>query len=350
MAIIFEDTLKKHISSANLLPVYIIFGEDGFLKKNYVDKISKLTADKDDVFNYSKFSNESDLQEVYDALSQLPFMSDKKFVLLTDYDFEKCSKNDFEKLCALMGEGGDSAVFVLWFDSMEIDHKKNTKFKKLATAAEKAGGAAVILNHRSTPELVKMLIDGALKRGAVFEPSAARYLVETAGEDIFTLQNELEKLCSFVNGGTITKQTVDLVSVKTVEASVYNLSAEIIGCRLEGAFKILDDLFFMRIEPVVILYAVSSSYIDMHRVAVCKKSGKTLKEAAEIFGYKGREFVLERAAKNLSRLNDEKLRLSFEALFNADKLLKSFGSEPRVVLEQLIVRLIYIIAKGEKVD
>ena len=41
---------------------------------------------------------------------------------------------------------------------------------------------------------------------------------------------------------------------------------------------------------------------------------------------------------------------NFKALRDADKSLKSTGANERVILEQLIIRLIYILAKGESVD
>ena len=98
MAVINEDAFKARIKSESLAPVYIIFGDDGYLKKMYVEKLTKMTADKDDVFNYHRFGADCDLQEVYDAVSQLPIMADKKCVILCDYDFERCSKADFDKL------------------------------------------------------------------------------------------------------------------------------------------------------------------------------------------------------------------------------------------------------------
>lgn len=350
MAVIYEDALKGQIKSGVLSPVYIILGEDDFLKRMYVDKITALVADKDDIFNYSRFGADCNLQDVYDFLEQLPIMSDKKCAVLCDYDIEHCGAGDFEKLLTLVTNPTDDAVFVIWFDSLFPDPKKSARLKKLIAKTEKGGGCAVLLNHRRVPELVKMLTDGAHKRGCTFEPAAAKYLVETAGEDISTLQNELNKLCFYLPGGTITRQDVDLVSVKTVEASVYNLSKHIFARDAGGALKTLDELFFMRLEPMIIMYTVSSAYVDLYRVFVCRKKGQKNPEIAAEFGYKGREFVLDRAAQSLSKFDFKRLSLSFEALLAADRQLKSFGADPRTVLEQLIVRLIYIIAKGESVD
>lgn len=350
MAVINEDAFKSRIKSGGLAPIYILFGDDGYLKKMYADKLTKMTADKDDIFNFCRFGGDCDLQEVYDFLWQLPVMADKKCVILCDYDFERCSKNDFDKLLSLVSDGCDTALLIIWFDSLEIDVKKSAKFKKLMSAAEKCGGAAVELNHRRTPELVKMLTDGAAKRGCKMDSAAARCLVENAGEDINTLVNELDKLCHYLPKGEITKATVDYVCVKTPEASVYNLSKQIFMRQSGEALKTLDELFFMRFEPMMILYTVAAPYIDMYRLYALKKGGAEKGELTELYGYKGREFLIDRAAQNLRLFDFNKLSLSFDALVDADRRLKSNGADGRIILEQLVVRLIYIIAKGEAVD
>ena len=72
MALIYEDTLKSRIKTGKLAPVYIISGDDGYLKKMYVEKIRGITAGEDDVFDYQRFEESCDLQEVYDAVTQLP--------------------------------------------------------------------------------------------------------------------------------------------------------------------------------------------------------------------------------------------------------------------------------------
>ena len=100
----------------------------------------------------------------------------------------------------------------------------------------------------------------------------------------------------------------------------------------------------------MILYTVSSPYVDMYRLYTFKKGGKSTGELSELYGYKGREFLIDRAAQSLRLFDFKKLTLSFEALLEADRRLKSYGADGRIILEQLIVRLIYIIAKGEAVD
>jgi DNA polymerase-3 subunit delta len=182
------------------------------------------------------------------------------------------------------------------------------------------------------------------------DSSVAKYLVETAGEDINLLSNELIKLCSYQMEGIITKETVDLVCSKTVEASVYNLSKLILASKSTEALSLLDELLFMRIEPMSIFYNISSVYVDMFRMYAARNEGIKIPDVAQKFSYGNRKFLLENAERNLRNFDFKRLSLSLNEIIKADSLLKSFRADERNVLEQLIVRLIYIIEKGELVD
>lgn len=346
MAILFEDTVKKDISSGNFATGYILFGDDAYLKKLYTDKIADKTSGLDSLFDLQKFSGDCDLQEVFDAVLQFPMMTDKRCVILTDFDCDKASKNDLERLCSLLENLNDTCVFILRFDTVDFDVKKSSKVKKVVAAMEKSGGKIIKLDHRKPAELSKMLCDGANKRGCKMDSIVAKYLIENVGNDINILKNELDKLCHFLGSGVIDKGIVDKVCIKTTEASIYDLTAKIFSCNPSGALKLLDDLFFMRIEPMIILYTISGAYIDMYRVFAARKKDIKNNEVASVFGYRGREFVLDKAATNLRVLDGQKFKLSFDALLDAERSLKSFGGNERTILEALIVRLCFIIAKG----
>lgn len=349
MAVIYEDELKKEITSDNFATGYILFGEDSYLKKLYEDKIAEKTAGLDSFFDLQRFSGNCDLQEVYNAVISYPMSSEKKCVIISDFDYEHVSKNDFDKFCSILTSLNDTCVLIARFDALEFDTKRNTKAKKILASIEAGGGKAVCLDHRKPAQLAKMLTDGASKRGCRMDDSTAQYLIQSAGNDLSILKNELDKLCFFVKSGKITKETVDKVCIKSVEASVYDLTAKLFLCDGAAALKVLDSLFYMRVEPMVILYTISAAYIDMFRMLCAKKSNIPTSTVAAKYGYKGKEFVLDRAAGNLRKFDGKKLSLSFDAILNADKGLKSYSGNERTVLEELIVKLCYILSRGETV-
>ncbi len=351
MPIVYEEQIRKDISSKRFSSVYLIFGDDSYLKNYYRDTLAKKASDGDPFFNLQKFEGDIDLQEVFDAVNQFPMMAERKSVILSDFDFEHCSKSDFDRLLEIISNANDTTVLIICFDSIEFDAKKGVKEKKLLAAAEKVGGICVEINHRSITALVKMLSDGAKKRGCSFGEIAARHLIEISGSDLSTLQNELNKLCAFVGSGDITKDIVDQIAVKSVDASVYEYVKQIFAGDISNAIKMLDDMFFMRIEPMVILSVTASSYVDIYRAYIANISGKNKNDVADDFKYpKNKLFLIDRAIQSLKKFNGDKLSLSLNCIAEADKSLKSFGTDPKSILEQLTVKLVYILTKGETVD
>lgn len=343
-----EKSLKSSLDSGALCSVYVIYGNDGFLKKQAVNRIIKASVGEDDGLNLLKFEASCSLQDVYDELNGFPVMADKKCVILTDFDIDGAGKNEFEKLLSLAGDAYETSVFVLCFDTVMPDPKKSVRLKQLVQAAESIGGIAAELNHRTREELARQLATSAKKQGALLSVSNAGYLIDICSAETQTLVNELSKLCAFAKGSEITKNMIDSVAVKSVEASVYDLSTRIINGDTGGAMALLDDLYFMKVAPEIIVFNISSAFVDMYRVLAAKDAGLRPTDIAEDFKVpKNRDFLLRRAAENLRRYDYKKLDLSFKALLDADRKIKSYSSDDRSVLEQLTVKLIYIMKTGE---
>lgn len=348
MPIVFEEDLRNDIKNKSFANVYLIYGDDSYLKNYYKDTLAKKASDGDPFFNLQKFEGDVELQEVFDAVNQFPMMAERKSVILTDFDF---SKGSFDRFLDLISNANDTCVLILCFDAVEFDAKKGNKEKKIIAAVEKVAGKCAEINHRSIGKLVAMLSDKAKKRGCVFKDTACRYLIEIASTDLNTLKNELDKLCAYVGNGEITKEIVEQISVKSVDASVYDYVKQILAGNISAALTHLDDMFFMRVDPMIILSVTASSYVDIYRAYTANIKGVSKDEIATDFKYpKNKLFLIERAQQSLKTFDGNKLRLSLECLANADKSLKSFGCDARTVLEQLTIKLVYILAKGESVD
>lgn len=350
MGIATETMLKNKIKNGVTGGTYFVFGNDGYLKKHYVDMLIDKTVSRDDDFNFIKFLPSDDLQAVYDAVIQYPFMAEKKCVVLTDYDFEHAQAKEFEKLLSLCCEKMPTTVFIYFCDDIEVSDKKNQKLQKIVDSVELSGGMAVKLDHRSEAELVMVLTAGLKKRGGTFESGAARYLIECCGQDMSTLQAELEKLSLFCGDKPVDNAMIDRVCVKSVEASVYDLYKKILSFDIKGALSLLDGLFYRKTEPIVILSAISSVFSEVFRAKAAVRAGVDMRVAAGELGYKGREFVLTRARGYSDKITDRVLDFCFDELLKADKELKGFCADPRITLEELTVRLIYILSRGEQID
>lgn len=345
-----DKSLKDSLKAGALLPVYIIAGDDTYLKSQALERIIKATVQPDDDLNLVKYNHSVNLQEVYDELNGFPVMADKKCVVLSEFDFDEATTAEFENLCEIISEPYDTSVFILYFGNTDVDFKKSERWRKLVSFAEKAGGALVHLDHKTREELIRWLCASAKKKGAELSSRVASYMIELCSVDINILSNELNKLCFFVKSGEITTETVDRICVKSVEASVFDLSNKIITGDSSGAMKLLDELYFMNTETSIIFYEIAFAFVNLKRAQAIKSAGKRPDDYGDKFNLGKRGFLLTRAAGNLRRFDDKNLNLCFDALISAEREIKSYSSSGRMVLEKLVVKLIYIMKTGEALD
>lgn len=345
-----DKTLKSSLASGALLPVYLICGDDSYLKQQALNRIIAATVSPDDDMNLVKYNFGVSLQEVYDELNGFPVMADKKCVVLGEFDIEKSAQFEFDNLIEIVSDPVDTSVFVLYFGNDEIDLKKSKRVKALTSAVTKAGGDVVCLNHKSADELARLLCASAKKQGFVLSPKNATYITEICSTDIEFLTNELKKLCAYTKEGEITKEIIDSVCVKSVEASIYDLSNKIIFGDTAGVMKLLDELYYMNIDTMPVFYTIASTVVNMYRAYYAKAEGKNLDEMAEAFKMGNKSFLLSRSAGYLRKFDLNKLELCFDAIIKTEKELKSYALNERNSIEKLVVRLIYIMKTGETLD
>ena len=339
-----EAQLKKQISSGELLNTYVIFGTETYLKQHYVNKIIQKAVGNADAFNYVRFDGNVDVRELNDAVSQLPFLCEKRCVVVCDFDVEAARADLLEGIYAILDQQVETTVLIFWFDTVEVNPKKAPKLTRLVERCEKNRGAGVQLDQRSESELMKLLKNSAEKRGCRMEPTVCRHMLEVCGRDLLTLQSELEKLCFYAPGESISREMVDRVCVRTIDASVYDLTRAIHAKNADRAMEIIADLFFEKVEPVVILSVLSGCYIDMYRARAAENAGLKPREIANDFGYYGRGFVLDNASAAARGLTMAQLSACLGILMEADRALKSTRAQDkagyaRTMLEQTVVRL-----------
>ena len=110
--------------------------------------------------------------------------------------------------------------------------------------------------------------------------------------------------------------------------------------------KKVDDLFYMREEPVNLLAALSSSFVDLYRAAVFIKAGIPCAQLSQYYNYKGREFRIKNAERDARKYHIPFARACIRILAQADVALKSSRTEPRMIIEEALVKIMMLHATG----
>lgn len=341
-----ESDLKKEIKSGEFKNAYLLYGEESYLKEYYANELKNKIVDKTfEAFNFHSFDGkDTQLDDILKDAQMLPMMSEYNFVLVKDYPIDK-SASDIKLLEEYLKDAPDTTVLVFWFDAVEVD-TKSAKFKKVINAFE-AVGDCVELQKRSENDVAKLLVSGAKKRGSSISADTAKYLISVSGNDMKNLLNELDKLSYYAKGNEITKQTVDNMATKCLQARIYDLSKFVVAGNSSKAYDVLNTLFEMKEEPIIILSAISGVYVDMYRVKCAKSAGFGFDDVAKYYNYRGREFALRNATRDCANLSTEQLRSSIDEISQTDIKLKSTVVNKKLLIEELIIKLI-LIARGVK--
>lgn len=344
MAKIGETQLKAQIKSGEYENAYLIYGEESYLKDFYVNLMrKKIVEPAFETFNFHQYEGkDSSLDDILKDAQMLPMMGGYNFVLVRDYQLEK-NKNDINQIEEYLSDAPDTTVIVFLYNAVSPD-VKSASFKKIISAFDKAG-AVVNLEKRSEQDIVKLLVSGAKKRGSSICSSNASYLICVSGNDMTVLLNELDKLSNFAGGGEITKEIIDNMATKCLQARVYDLSKAVVSGNSDNAYMSLNSLFSMKEDPILMTAVIGGVYVDMYRVKCAKTAGYSFDDVAKHYNYKGREFALRNASRDCAALTEMQLRQSLDEIIETDVKLKSTATDKKLLVEELIAKLL-LIARG----
>lgn len=336
-----EMTLKQQIREKRFMNSYLIYGDEPYLKQYYANLIPKKCVSPEmEGFNLRKFDaeNGADINELIDSTDTLPAFSEYCCTLIKNFPLDAMYSSDKEKFEAWLREMPETTVAVFWQDTTEINPKKNAKWKSVISLFSKYG-AAVRLDRMDRNALCKTVISGMKKRNCEIDKTTAFYLIDTVGDDLNILLNEVEKLSNLKSGSAVTRDDIDKISVKTLQASVFDLSKSLIRGDLSKAMSILNKLLADKEKPEMILGALAGNFVDMYRAKVSVLSGKSADYMKNFYNYKNTEFRLRNAARDCSKLSLEQIKKCIQILSDADSRLKNRVTDERIILEKLLVEI-----------
>ncbi len=336
MAAIGEQKLKEKIRTSPL-GAYFIYGDEDYLKKIYVGKIVSAVVDDDFAeFNFHKFDGkEATLGDVYDSVEAMPMMSDNTCVLVEDMPLDTLDESGMSMLNEMVVNIPDTCALIFYMRSINPSSKIWDSIKNLFDEY----GTLAKLEKKKNEDIVRTIENAAKKRGVPFEYGVAKYLIECVGSDLNTIQNEMEKLCAYALGRTVTRADVDTVCSKSLEAKVFEVMRLLHSGRFENAMAKLETLIRQKEEPTMLLGAFIASYLDIYRARAAVVSGLNAGEPAKYYDYKRKEFRLDNASRDGRGLSLPAIYECIEILAKADDLLKSYETDKNLVLEQTLTKL-----------
>ena len=116
--------LQEDIKTGNFKNVYLLFGEEAYLKIQYKEKLIHALNSDDDTMNFSKYEGKGiEVREMIALCETMPFFADRRVVLVEISGF---FKNKCDELADYMKELPDNLCII--FVEEEVD-KRNRMYK-----------------------------------------------------------------------------------------------------------------------------------------------------------------------------------------------------------------------------
>ena len=248
--------LNRSLERGDIDPVYLVLGEEAFLRRRAIEALVAVVAAGDDTGLALERIDGSDasMAEILDAARSLPLFlpaTDGPVRVVLVRSFEPGTAADGELLGRYLDDPVEATCLV--FEAAKLDSRR---------------AATKLLSSRATkidckpPEReadVRRWIESSVNaRGFAMDPEAVTYLLEMVGLGLQQLHQELDKVELFAaEGERMAARDLEKLLGRSREHSVFELTDALVAGRSEAALQVLNKLLDDGEEPVKILAMVS---------------------------------------------------------------------------------------------
>ena len=332
-ALTFLDRLDK----AKPQPLYVVHGDEAFLKRQVQLGLRRLVlGPDDDGFGVSSHAGDkATWAAVIDDLQTLPFLAPRRLVVVEQADpFVSRERGRLEKFVAGLPAGGEvKGVLVLDVQTWA----SNTKLAKMVSDA-----LVLVCKGPGSHSLPQWCVNWCIGRhGKQLSAPAAKLLVDLVGTEMGLLDQELGKLAVYVGAAPkIDARDVDHLVGRSRAENTWQIF-DLIGAGKAGdALAFLDRLLDQGEEPLALLGAFSWRLRQLAQATRLSAQGVPLQDALTRAGVRNFPAARQAAEQQLRHLGRRRLDRLYDWLLETDQGLKG-GSQlpPRTLLERLVIRL-----------
>ena len=232
--------LIEHIKKKTYKNVYLLSGEEPYLRLQYRDKLKAALVPEDDTMNINRFEGrESDEKAILSLCDTMPFFGDRRLVVVENSGFFASSGHD--RLAEYLPDIPETSFLIFVEEDVDKRGKLYKAVKKYGYAAEFA-----VPNDKV---LMQWLASLAGKAGTL------RYFLQLVAHDMFTMSMEMEKLISYVGERDVIEDAdLEEICCVHVENKVFDMITEVLSGHQGRAMSLYKDLMALKEPPLRILY------------------------------------------------------------------------------------------------
>lgn len=320
-------TIDNDIKMGQLKNVYLLYGTEDYLKRQYRDKLKHALVEPDDTMNFSAYEGKDiNPKELIDLSETLPFFKEKRMILVENSGF---FKNSCDDLAEYMSQVPESTCFV--FVEEEVD-----KRSKLFKAASRAG-SAVEFETPKEDMLVRWILGRIQREGKKITQSVMQLFLSKTGSDMENIDRELEKLiCYTLDKTEISAADVEAICTGQTENKIFEMIDAISARNQKKALDLYYDLLALKEAPMRILFLIARQFQNLLLIKSMSAKGYPAVSIAKTAGMPS--FAVQKNLRQAGAFKINQLKDAIEDCGQAEEDVKTGRMADQLAVELLIVK------------
>lgn len=321
--------LNEDIKQGKLKQVYLLYGEERYLRRQYRERLQKALCGEDDSMNTHFYEGRDvPVGEIIDLAETLPFLAERRVFFISDSGL---FRSGGEKMAEYLTQPSETAFFV--FNESEVD-KRSKLFK---TVRSKGYAAEFAVQDERT---LKRWAAGVLaKDGKRITESTVQLLLTKTGTDMDNIQTELEKLvCYCLDREVITDADVEAVCTTRISSHIFDMIDAIADKQPRKALELYYDLLSLKEPPMRILYLIARQCNLLLQAKELKASGHDDRTVSSRLGVP--PFIAGKCMKQAARFSAAALRRALQQCVESEEAVKRGQMNDVMSVEILIMTVL----------
>ena len=320
--------ILEDINSGNFRTVYVLYGQEAYLQKQYRDKLVNALVGEGDTMNvWQVQGKEYSIPQLIDFAETMPFLAERRVIVM---EGTGVLKSGGEALAEYFADACETTTWIL----VESECDKRSKLFK---AADKAG-LCIEFTTQDETTLKKWILGMLKKEGRQVTGATLELFLEKTGTDMNVIRLELEKLlCYTMDKAVIESADVEAVCITRVTSHIFDM-VDAIGVRDQRkALHLYNELQALREPPIRILFLIGRHMNILLQIKDLKKRGFDNKAMASKVGVP--PFTVGKYVKQAGMYKTSQLKYALERCIQADEAIKNGTLQDKMSVELLIFEL-----------
>ena len=293
----------QDIKEGTFVHVYLLYGEEAYLRKQYRDKLKCALVSPDDTMNCSIYAGKDiNVNEVVDMAGTMPFFAERRVIVIENSGWMKTGN---EKM---------------------VDFLKHIP-------------ETTVCDVQDENTLKKWIMGLLKKENKLITPDALNLLLDRTGTDMENIRHEVEKLiCYKYEEEGITAKDVEELCTVRVQNKIFDMVEAVADKKQKQALDLYYDLLALKEAPLKILALIARQFNILLQVREMKAKGyddNTIAQKTGLNAY----FLKKKYIPQAMRFKQEQLMEAVSECVQADEDVKTGRMSDLMSVELIIVGL-----------